>query len=252
MPRNPSKRQSEASRRNLRGKQGPKTSAGKSRAALNGSLNQGIKTAKARALQIAGRWGAKTETFYSYVGCVQCKKDCLWPSFSLETSLLDMPLGCLREVLEEKPNRCFYYFEGFCCGSHGVERGAGNGIVSCILDDGFAGSTMKRLGVLAGEAEKVELRERKRVWALKKEMVGYLDSLRRQGLGEAVWTPRMIYAASEMSKMLRTCGFCKLEPWRNLSSLEEVLERLYTGELPPSARGKAIDGGFDRSSTCGK
>jgi hypothetical protein len=234
MPKNPSKRQQEASRKNLRGKYGPKTEEGKRKVALNGLQNKGAVTAKARARQIAGRHGPKTETFYSFAGCLECKKLCLWPSFSLETPLDKMPLECLKEVLEERPGRCFYYFEGFCCGTYIADQGSSSGTVPCILDDGFAARSMERLGKRDGLADRVELGERKRVWALKKEMEGYLETLRRHGPNNVVWTPRMVYVVREMSKMLRTCRVCKLESWRSLADLEEIVEQLCMGDLPPA------------------
>jgi len=237
MPKNPSTRQQEASKKNLRGSYGPKTEEGKRKVALNGLQNEGIRTAKARARQVAGRWGSKTETFYSYAGCLECQKKCLWPSFSAKTPLGEMPLECLREVLEEKPERCFYYFEGFCCGSYRADHGTSEGAALCILDDGFADFTAKRLGETDGAAaEIVELRERKRVLALKKEMEGYLEILRQQGMNDVEWTPRMIHVVRLVAEILRRCGLCRLESWRSLSDLDEILERLYLGDLPAVLR----------------
>lgn len=232
MPKNPSGPQREASKRNLKGHYGPKTEAGKLKSSKNGVQNKGIKKAKQRAVQIASRWGPKTETFYSYANCLGCLKDCLWPSFSVKTPLdgESMPLGCLKEVLEERPGRCFYYFEGFCYGSY-VAENAASVPATCILDDGFAEVTAQRLGKPAKDAVEVELKERKRIWLLKKEMASYIEILRQQGPNDAVWTPRMVFVVRELQQMLGKCGLCRMEPWRSLADLDEILEQLYLGEI---------------------
>jgi hypothetical protein len=237
MPKNPSERQREASKRNLKGHYGPKTEEGKLKSSRNGLQNIGDTRAKQRARQIAGRWGPKTETFYSYANCLGCVKNCLWPSFSVETPLDgSMPLGCLKEVLEERPSRCFYYFEGFCCGSYATVKGASLP-AACVLDDEFAEVTAQRLGKLAKDAVQVELKERKRIWRLKKEMASYLEVLRQQGPKEAVWTPRMIYVSREFQSILRGCRLCRLEPWRSSADLDETLELLFQGELITTRQG---------------
>lgn len=238
MPKNPSRRQQQASRRNLEGHYGPRTEEGRSKAARNGLRNKGIKTAKARAHQVAGRWGANTETYYNYAGCLECKKDCQWPSFSVRTPLLKMPLGCLKEVLDAQPARCFYYFEGFCLASY-VAAGGIRGSSLCILDGGFADFTARRLGQAGSEPQTVELRERMRIWSLKLEMFGYLQALREKGPRDTEWTARMIHVVREVSTMLPKCTLCRMEPWRRLADLDEVLEQLYFANLVrPEASGK--------------
>jgi hypothetical protein len=232
MPKNPSGLQQQASKRNLKGHYGPRTEAGKIKSSSNGAQNKGIKKAKQRAHQIAGRWGPRTETFYSYANCIGCVKNCLWPSFSLETPLdgRSMPLECLKEVLESKPARCFYYFEGFCCGTYSAENRP-TVPAMCVLDDGFADATAKRLGRPAKDAVGVELRERKRIVRLKKEMVKYMAILRQHGPNDVAWTPRMTFVCREFERILGGCGLCRMEPWRSLADLDEILEQLYHGVL---------------------
>jgi len=141
-----------------------------------------------------------------------------------------MPLDCLREVLEEKPGRCFYYFEGFCCASYVADGGLATE-PACVLDDGFAQAGARRLGRRDEDPVKVELRERKRISLLKREMGKYLPMLRERGARDAIWTPRMIFVVKEFAKILHGCRFWRMEAWRSLPEMDEILIQLYEGGL---------------------
>ena len=185
MPRNPSQKQREASRRNLRGHHGPKTEKGKQVVASNGTHNKGVKTAKARAKVLAARHGPNTDTFYSFAGCLTCQKHCMWPSFSSETPYRQLPLSCLEEVVRDRPDRCFYNLEGICC----VQLSSASAKEGCILDTAF----LYTFPVLDGDSlrrEAAELKNRREVVALKKEIALYLDEIRRHGPSSVIWTPQ--------------------------------------------------------------
>lgn len=222
MPRNPSPKQVEASRANLVGHYGPKTSQGRQKVAKNGERNKGVKSAKARARVIHGRWGALTGTFYSWARCAECRKTCIWPSFSVKTSHDSLPLRCLENVLTKDPNRCFYYFEGLCCvPSDGKDVGMGS---RCILDTSFLDMFRNKGSEARAELVGRELSIRRKTVALKAEMSLYTERMRSWGPDALDITPRMKYVMRHFQNLLRVCAGCRLETWRARAGWDDVLE----------------------------
>ena len=229
MPRNPSSRQVEASRANLAGRYGPKTTRGKKRAAQNGELNKGVKTAKARAKVIYGRWGAETETFYSLARCTECGRKCIWPSFSIRTLHGDLPLPCLEKILKERPSNCFYFFEGRCCvPSEGNDISAGP---LCILDTTFL-DAFKSSGDNCPELARREMAARRKTVAMKREMLLYAEKMKDWGWDAMTITPRMKYVMRYLRGVLRMSRPCGLEHrWRDRDEPNDVLEWIAEVEI---------------------
>lgn len=219
MPRNPSEKQRNASRRNLAGHHGPKTASGKKKVAENGRCNKkGTKTAKARARIIGGRWDV-TNTFYSYAGCLYCDRDCLKRSFSSKTLLSALPLYCLKGVLTARPERCFYYFEGICCIDVAGTKAPRSRKDICILDgEQILAIYQSGTNLDVRQLQQRELRDRLKSISRKKEMARYLSQV-RNSLGKNLsFTPRMKHVVRYYQSIVKNNKFCRFEPSRKYRS----------------------------------
>jgi len=219
MTRNPSRRQIIASRENLRGQHGPKTTAGKKICANNGFKNKGAKSAKAKAKAILERWGESTKSFYSYAGCAYCELPCLWSRFSIETYHSRLPLACLRKVLQEDPGKCFYYFNGVCCASNSI---AYQRTSACILDAHFLDNYINICP--PGRSENYEMDFRKNIYSKKREATRYISQLKRSKNQEL--SPRMLYVFRFLQPIIHDSSYCQLEPWRKFSQNDEDIDWL--------------------------
>lgn len=227
MPKNPSKKQRAASRKNLYGKQGPKTIKGKIRSAQNGRLNKGVKTAKSRAIVLAARWKNGTNTFYHHARCIDCEDVCTYKSFSHKTPIREMPLRCLERIIREKPDRCFYYFEGVC--SLGFRKNPKEPVddCSCLFEPNLLESYRQKPNQTEPELERLELNYRLRNMSYKNEMKKYLQIIHHRGPEHVNWTPRMKHLVRFFSDVMRLRVYCRFEPsWSEQREWDEALEWL--------------------------
>jgi len=230
MPSNPSRKQSEASRRNLRGKEGPKTIAGKEASAANGAKNRGTKTAKARAKIIAGRQGLNDDSFYARAGCLSCQKHCMWPSFSVTTRFNQMPLGCLEEVLVSQPDLCFYYLEGLCLADFREGSATPAYGTICVTEPRFLRSFRPRDTAVSDEAlNRLELGFRNQIISFVNEAELYLRRLRQQGCEETELHPRMIRILRILQDVLRRCRPCRFTGWKGHYESDDCLRWIAEG-----------------------
>lgn len=231
MPLNPTPEQSKASRRNLRGKEGPKTPGGKARSSANGQKNRGVKTAQARARVIDKRHGLKEDSFYAAANCLTCPLKCPAPSFTNTTPHPSLPLACLERVIQTDPRRCFYHLEGLCLaqGRHDIPPGS---ITTCVVERrfvaGFAASSDKDATVATNR----ELVFRKRMIRLITEAKAYLLQLRQQGSENVPPHPRLVRVARTLGEFLNRCGSCKYTPYQSPSDWDELLQRASDGLEP--------------------
>jgi hypothetical protein len=232
VPNNPSIKQSEASRQNLRGKEGPKTTAGKQSSAANGAKNQGTKTAKARARIIAARHGLNEDSFYARAGCLQCQKHCVWPSFSSTTPFKNLPLGCLQEVLMSRPDQCFFYLEGLCLADFREGYTTANSRAMCVVEPGFLKTFNYGSGEMNEEALNVsELRFRKQIISFVNEAQMYMSRLRKEGLQKVEIHPRMLKVLRKLRDALNHCAPCRYTPWKDYNDWDECLQWIAEGKF---------------------
>jgi len=236
VPRNPSLSQIEASRRNLRGKAGPKTEGGKRTSAANGRKNQGTKTAKARARIINARHGINTESFYAYADCLNCTKHCAWPTFSPTTAFRDLPLGCLEEVLVSRPDRCFYHLEGLCLADFRKLASTHPGRL-CVIEPRFIHTfEVSDHNVNDESLNRAELEFRRKIIRLVTEARAYIQRLRREELTEVEIHPRMMSVLRLLRKALNNCAPCQYTPWRDYDDWDRWLRWIADGEFEKSKR----------------
>lgn len=231
MPFNPSPRQSEASRRNLLGHEGPRTPEGKARSAANGARNKGANTARARARVIQARHGLNEDSWYAAAGCLGCGRECHWPSFADSTPHSRMPLPCLERVLTSRPERCFYHLEGLCLADFHQTHACPVSDGTCVTDPSFPATLGANIKPGSSSADRKELAFRRRIMRLAKEAKHYLAQLRADARRETRPHPRMVRVLRQLRLALNGCRACKYTQYKDSSTWDHVLEAIADGSL---------------------
>jgi len=225
MPRNPSYNQIIASRRNLKGNYGPKTLEGKKISSSNGKNNTGAKNAASRARVINGRWKSNT-TLYAAAGCHYCKTECDKKSFSYKTNLSELNLRCLRRVITDDPEKCFYFFDGICC-IHLSDAANCNFIDDiCILEKIIYYDNLSIGKIDPSYYDKFELIDRKKNISNKLEMIKYLNTIRNKGITKAQYTPRMKFIIKYFQGKFINMKYCSILPYKNYNEMDETLRKI--------------------------